>query len=227
MKKILALLLVFGLASVASAGIINVVTVGTGSMGHAGTINDPLDISETIEIKIVMPQTLYPGWPSYNGALLSSMDLDLHVAGPGTLDASEYVGKAEPYSPVINGHANIAPFIVQDNGSADPLDWFIADGLDRMGGVATNPVDSSLGDQDLVWGLIFHCDGYGEVLLDLTLNGLTEIAEFKTPTGDPFEGWRPIMEEELGDLVIHQIPEPVTMTLLGLGGLALIRRRRA
>ena len=54
------------------------------------------------------------------------------------------------------------------------------------------------------FGFEFHCDDLGPVEIVLT-----ELATGATDV-----------------LIIHQIPEPMTMALLGLGGLALIRRRR-
>jgi len=56
----------------------------------------------------------------------------------------------------------------------------------------------------------FHCDGPGDVLIKLVLINNAD-------------GTIITVEDEL---IIHQIPEPMTMSLLGLGGLALIRRRR-
>lgn len=50
----------------------------------------------------------------------------------------------------------------------------------------------------------FHCDGLGTVTIYLD--------DTAAPGQDV--------------LIIHQIPEPMTMALLGLGGLALLRRRR-
>jgi len=58
--------------------------------------------------------------------------------------------------------------------------------------------------------IVFHCEKAG----DVTVNLYTLSADFATAT--------------LRDsLIIHQIPEPMTMSLLALGGLGLIRRRRA
>jgi hypothetical protein len=74
------------------------------------------------------------------------------------------------------------------------------------------------GNMDEVVGLVeIHCDGIGDVtvtiMADSSLGGSADM-NFGTP-------------EIGGTIVIKQIPEPMTMSLLGLGGLALIRRRRA
>jgi hypothetical protein len=60
--------------------------------------------------------------------------------------------------------------------------------------------------------IYFQCDGPGDVTLDLY-----DIATF-APTWDQIE---PICH----GMIIHQIPEPATMILLGLGGL-LIRNKK-
>jgi len=56
------------------------------------------------------------------------------------------------------------------------------------------------------WDSVFHCDGLGDVIITLWDEGGVVIED---------------------TIIIHQVPEPVTMSLLGLGGLALIRRRHA
>jgi hypothetical protein len=61
-----------------------------------------------------------------------------------------------------------------------------------------------------------RCDGPGQLVVDLT-NGISfggsADTSFMTPTFD-------------GTLTIYQVPEPVTFALLGLGALALMRRRK-
>jgi len=60
----------------------------------------------------------------------------------------------------------------------------------------------------LVDGIIFHCEGPGDVVLSLiSVDEVGAVTVFDTQ-------------------VVHQIPEPVTIALLGLGGL-LLRRRMA
>ncbi len=64
-------------------------------------------------------------------------------------------------------------------------------------------------DEVLLSGLTYTPTGLGDVqlLISTNINGA---------------GWG-----QAEAITIHQIPEPMTMSLLGLGGLALIRRRRA
>lgn len=237
MKKVLALMLVLGMTSVVNAGIIDIVTVGEGSMGHAGTSEDPLVPSETIEIAIVLNHNPYAGYPTYDGYVIDTMDLDLHVSGPATLEVPGVFNKGgerigddlehhedwdvwsqsgasdgtvEGYEPLIVGNS-----IGQLLGGS--FGYIL--GSDPAGGPAVPPTQ-------LVWNLILHCDGVGPVTLDLTLMGSTHYWEYSNPSGLPYGDDAYATEGDLGDLVIHQIPEPMTIALLGLGGLFLRRRRK-
>ena len=224
MKKLVVLLMVLGAVSVANATIIDVVGVDIGqSSGRTGTVGNPLHSSDTIGLKIILNHNPYPGYPNYDGYLLSSMDLDLHVVGPGSMDVGT-IDKND--DPVWQYNSGLSPFGVVDDGD-------ISNGLDQFSGVALTPIDGS-GDGDLMWDLLLHCDGEGIVTLDLTLNGLSDYAPYKDLSGNPFYAdgdirngtWTAMVEGDLGDLVIYQvIPEPMTLALLGLGGLFLRRRK--
>jgi hypothetical protein len=63
---------------------------------------------------------------------------------------------------------------------------------------------------------LIHCDDYGPVTATLTAStgyGGSMDVTFGTP-------------QIGGTITIHQVPEPMTVALLGLGGLALLRRRK-
>jgi len=223
MKKVLALMLVLGMASVASAGVIDVVTVGVGDMGHAGTSTDPLVPSETIAIAIVLNANPYPGYPSYDGYFTDSVGLDLEVSGPATLDVVMTTGKVP--APDLGHHSEFGVW-----SQSDPL--IEGNAIAKMaGGVLTGGVssadDGGAGPGVLIWNLLIHCDGNGPVTVDLTLQDpASRYSPYMYANGlDPFPEWVPLTEGDLGDLVIHQIPEPMTIALLGLGGLFLRRRR--
>jgi hypothetical protein len=153
--------------------------------------------------------------PTFDGYGLSSIDMDLHTAGPGTVTAPGF----DYYGTWIT-ELRLNSGVTWGPGS----NWQT---LGRMIGVMSPALRGPL---ELVGGMIFHCDGFGPVTVDLTSFGPWQYSTYLSTAGAPMPastGWISGGEANLGDLVIWQTPEPVTMSLLALGGLALIRRRRA
>jgi hypothetical protein len=221
MRKVLALMLVLGMTSVVNAGVIDVVVDGAGSLGHAGTSTDPLEVGETLGIKIVLRNNPYyygtVRYTAYDGYTLSGMDVDLEVSGPASLDVVTTAKGAVN----LGKHAQFALF-----STPDPL--IVGNAIEYI--AAAGPmagIPATGGDVDLIWNLYIVCTGNGPVVLDLTLHGSTSYGiDYDPINGGPYTGdWVLAVEGDLGDLIIHQVPEPMTIALLGLGGLFLRRRR--
>jgi hypothetical protein len=67
----------------------------------------------------------------------------------------------------------------------------------------------------IMQNLYLHCLEPTDVLLEIVVGATTTIGGETLPIGTV-----------LHTLTIHQIPEPMTLTLLGLGGLFLVRRKK-
>jgi hypothetical protein len=74
------------------------------------------------------------------------------------------------------------------------------------------------GPLDLMDGLVIHCVEMTDVVLEVKAQSGTQFGPDGTEVIAP--------GTVLHTLTIHQIPEPATMALLGLGGLFLLRRRK-
>ena len=88
------------------------------------------------------------------------------------------------------------------------------------------------GDHDILARFAFDWTGTPgdfEFTLDLdTLNSYLRLTDFSKeafalPTGQWYSG--PIIDADDNSFTVH-IPEPVSISLLGLGGLVILRRRR-
>ncbi len=239
MKKVLTLMLILGMTPLANATVIDVVTVGLSDLGHDGTPTNPLLPSETIEIAIILNYNPHPSWSSYDGYIMDGMDLDLHVTGPATLEVPGlYNAKTGlRYGDDLQHHADFGVWAQSGYNDGTPENYqplIVGNRIASMtGGVLTGYIE---GDENgnpptsptvLVWNLLLHCEEDGLVNIDLTLAGSTRIAPYENGAGTaPYPAWRYAVEGELGDLVLYVlIPEPMTIALLGLGGLFLRRRR--
>ena len=184
MRKILVLMLVFCMTSLASADLIFTVN----GQPQDPSIDPPLYPSDTIE-------------------------LDLHLAAPETLlkYTLTYELDNEQAEFLIDGivfdWASMFPGKVDDYDQDGIISWVTI--------VADNFMQPVAGPQDLMHGLIVHCLDDTDVVMTVTVTGATVIDNETVPVGT-----------EMHSLLIPQIiPEPMTIALLGLGGLLLRRRK--
>jgi hypothetical protein len=186
MKKILAFMLVVGLMAT-SANAALLISVN-------GVVNPPdtsitLAPSETAILDVYSDSIISAGVGETFYALVVA-------GGPGTIDTATGAN--------VSGNVDAQFF-----GDA-VTSGFYAAGVGVWGGLFA--VGGPIAAGTLADGIIFHCDGLGDVTIELV-----EILA-------DFSGLGQVLDTQ----VIHQvIPEPLTMGLLALGGLGLIRRRRA
>jgi len=168
MKKLLAVLMVLSVATVANAGLV-----------ITGVPTESLQPSDTVVLG------LYSDGLSLDPAgLINSEGVYLVPTGPGTLDISQAVNTV--------------------TGTIMDADWTDAVGdifIDL--GLSGNPIPN-IPQGDVVTGIVFHCDGPEGVSL-VVVGDASGVVH--------------------ATAVINQIPEPMTLGLLGIGGLFLRRRK--
>ena len=121
----------------------------------------------------------------------------LLIQGPGSISKGPNFWAWEQSSVTIpsSDKPDLLP-ILEEMGYVDITEFIGIDILDT-----SDPYTQPSGK--VIDGLVFHCERLGDVTLTL----------FDVDLG------------VLDSQVIHQIPEPITMVLLGLGGLFLRRRK--
>ena len=179
MKKLLVLLLVFGMASVAGATL----QISVGGNPEPADSQIYLEPSETLIIDIWTDTDITPGvGEGYWGIGVLPAD--------GTLSGGVGLGQGTDTT------------IYADAGYVSPE-------AGPWGGIATATVGAGGYAAGFVLydDIVFHCVREGETVINLY--------------------WDIFVEPMLVDSVtIHQVPEPMTVALLGLGGLFLLRRRK-
>lgn len=199
MKKLMVLLIILAMVNVASAGIVDIVISSLNGEPIEPTNEITIEPTDVINFDIVY----YPGemWT------LFSLSTEVVVEGPGTLDITELTW------PEGYWNMDFSNVTIIDDPS--------------VGGVGNALMDLTASDIGVIGGgivldhFLMHCDEPGDVILYLVENGNTQ-AGFSTEVYDdiyPLEGYGP-------GVTVHQIPEPMTLTLLGLGGLVLLRKKK-
>jgi hypothetical protein len=212
MKKLLALVLVLGIASMAQAA-------------FKISVNGVVDPPETEIVLLPSQEVILDIHGSDNDG--TPLGFFLLVKGKGSINGSSFVPNPQGapggyFSPGYGGEGDLCDYQDAEAFAAD-VGLPVPDLLAAFGGVqdmsfgnvaSSSPAPAPLNGL-LVDDIIFHCEGYDpqagpydDVIIELWTAG----------QAGP--------EVLLDTQVIHQIPEPLSLSLLGLGGMALLRRRR-
>jgi len=201
MKKLFVLVLVLAISTMATAATVDlVITAGPDSQGEylgAPSYNP----SDTITIALVGTGFPTSGNP---GASLAGITISTATSDGG---GGSYYGTAS--SPGLHTLLSDLP----EPGTVKNENGLLIQGVD--GGV---PMGTYTGvpDGDSVWWFEFHVpDAPWSTIITIDLTGLV-ISNCFGASIDPTYG---------GALEIHVVPEPMTIALLGLGGLFLRRRK--
>ena len=238
MKKILALLLVLGMASIANATVIDVVPVNLNGTSVAPDVDlTGVVANDVVQFALVLQDndSMTPDYPSYDGYWLKAMDLMLTVTGKGTLDQ---LGASPP--PNQMKHNSLFGAWADPTTTGDPL--VSGNKIAKLSGASFGNDGSGIGSfeskrgyTDLVWNLKVTVNSdfvSGEIILvDLALNDAPDAgSSFYTnqPSywGETYDIENRFMTNaDFQDMTLG-IPEPMTIALLGMGGLGLLYRRR-
>ena len=192
MKKLLALLLVLGVATAANAGLVD-------------AVQDAFEFSVDGE-----PQ---PAEVTIIEVPSGSITLDLKLLAGHNVEALDFTWNlSNAQAELLYSGIVLEAF---DMGLAVNTTVSTPQLVKIAGGQIYSPAKA--GPLTLMDGLVLHCLEDTDVVLTVTLSGSSII------DGETYYG--PI-GEVLHTLVIHQIPEPATIVLLGLGGLLLRKRRK-
>ena len=216
MKKLLVLFLVLGVASLANAGLVidaSGYTDDVGATPGSGNFNVSLT-----------PYTPIAGHLQGIACTLSILPAgaapQFGSAGSGTVGAATSFGQFTMYgggAPVME-----QAMMAQTASTASSTSWSGA-GLTGFGYMSAT--------MDVVSGIAATNTGKTTFVLTTGLNATALNDGTWQPAGNSFENGAPV---DFGGTVgvinnvldYYTTPEPMTMTLLGLGGLGLLRRRR-
>jgi len=176
MKKVLALVLILGMASMANATF----SLSIDDQKGQGFVPAPA------EITLMPSDTIVIGCFSQGGRD-SNLYQDTYYLSEGLFRLSNLVG---------GELGDIGEVSMYNNTDFDAVEIWA--GMGHTSGAAP---------AGMIYSVLFHCEGPGDVTVELY---------------DEFFGF----EAPVQSLIIHQIPEPMTMSLLALGGLGMLRRRR-
>jgi len=148
-----------------------------------------------------------------------SIEIDLEIAASHT--NSDYTLNYDLYAPGTDIPTQLAEFVTTGAAFPNASSYMFGSGFagprtsvhfQISGSNFGIPIN---GPAIIMNGILIHCIGPGDVLLKIVCQGGTKVDGQDVPFGT-------IMHT----LLIHQIPEPATLMLLGLGSLFLARRKK-
>lgn len=234
MKKVLVLMLVLAMVSLAQATVVDVTVVDLGTSGGrlGGSDLDELQSGDIVGLMIVLnvnPGSFPAGtYPSYDGYVMSAMDLTLTASVTGSMSAPAGT-KLDPWIENADWTFPGTPAVVSDVLSTGAYASMAAT-LGTTQGIDVYDVATTTSwvITDLLGGMKITADGVGGDI-GLSWGLATTPGQYYDYVGDGFCPDPVANNITLGDLggqlVIHAVPEPMTIALLGLGGLFLRRRK--
>ncbi len=209
MKKLMILMLVLGMASLANAALTGIELSVNGVTDGPGNVTEiEIPICTEVKIGIVGPDEYF-----YLGYII--IDLPGYVVGSGGA-GGEWGDDIGPHLPMCNGwyyEKSGYPEILA--GAGDTASAIRYEEDDWGFGYEIQAADSqsleNVGGEE--FNFIYHCCGPESEWVTITL-------------WDDAEGYE--AEDVQDTILIHQyiIPEPMTIALLGLGGLFLRHRKK-
>lgn len=211
MKKLLIALVVLSLASFANASLFEI------SVG--GVIVDETWIQEVPSGEIIIDIHMLE--PQFQGAdlTLQLSNTNAEIDGTGYTYTNpvptDLVPGAGYYAQLINWEG--PPSIIPGTSTPQSVSW-------TMGNLSNNTTgtDPTLGSYILLDNILVHCLGPGDVTLSLIAAGPVYYHDDTAGAFSTLYQAGTILDS----IVIHQVPEPATLALLGLGGLFLRRRKK-
>lgn len=175
-------------------------------LGMASTASATLQISvngnqEPVDSEITLSQS-----ETITLDIWTDADIPQFGGGAWMLICDTTMGSIDPGISLVSGYSYGDPPYTADKAEIIP-----PAGLEGIWGFYADFAGTSAGTT-LYDEIIFHCE-YGDPPHDVT------IYLMDAPDGSPAS----IVYDAV---VIHQVPEPMTVALLGLGGLFLLRRRK-
>ena len=210
MKKLLVLALVLGISSVATAGTID---LQISSWGPASEMPDTTPLMDPVSEITLLPSEWINMDIIYTADVpwgLASLALDIIVTGNASLDVSDLT---EPPGAWDSG----MHWITINSPQSVTIDFGMSAGV-----LGTGMPEIALDH------ILLHCDDYDDPEGPPTT--VTLVANYGTNMQVTAEmNWDTAASQEViygPGVTVHQIPEPMTLALLGLGGLFLVRRKK-